>query len=163
MNIRNVTAFVIAIGITLPAYADVTITDAWVKATAPGQTTAAAYLKIKSDAPAKLIGISSPVAKAVQIHEIKVQDNVMHMRPIDSLDLPAGKTVELKPGAYHIMLENIAEPLKQGATVPLILTIEGTDMQRQSIEVKAEVRSAMPMEKHDDMKDMGNMGGMKGM
>ncbi len=55
MNIRNVTAFAIAIGITLPAYAGVTITDAWVKATAPGQTTAAAYLQIKSDDAAKLV------------------------------------------------------------------------------------------------------------
>ncbi len=162
MNIRNVTAFAIAIGITLPAYAGVTITDAWVKATAPGQTTAAAYLQIKSDDAAKLVGVSSPAAKTTQIHEMKMEGNVMHMRPLDELDLPAGKTVEFKPGSYHIMLTDIVKPLKQGATVPLTLTIEGADKQRQSVEVKAQVRAAPAMEKHDDMKDMGDMKGMGG-
>ena len=162
MSIRNVIAFAIGMGAILPVYAGVTVTDVWIKTTAPGQTTAAAYLKIKSDAAAKLIGASSPIAKIVQIHEMKVQDNVMHMRSIDSLDLPAGKTVELKPGNYHIMLENIAKPLKQGAMVPLTLTIEGADKQRQSVKVTAQVRATAGMEKHDDMKDMGDMKGMQG-
>jgi len=157
MKIRNVIAFAIAAGITLPAYAAVTVTDAWVKVTAPGQTTGAAYLKIKSDAAAKLVGASSPAAKTTQIHEMKVENNVMQMRPIDALDLPAGKTVELKPGSYHIMLIDIVKPLKVGATVPLTLTIEGTDKHRQTVEVKAQVRAAAAMEKHDDMKDMKGM------
>src|SRR5271154_6894911 len=114
MNIRNVAAFTIAIGITLPAHAVVTVTDAWVKATAPGQTTAAAYLQIKSDAPAKLVGVSSPAAKTTQMHEMKMEGNVMQMRPLDALDLPAGMTVEFKPGANHIMLTDIVKPLKKG-------------------------------------------------
>ena len=166
MNIRKVFVFTVSMCVILPAYAGVTITDAWVKATMPGQTTAAAYLQIKSDAAAKLVGVSSSAAKVVQIHEMKMQGNVMQMRAVDSLDLPAGTAVEFKPGGYHIMLSEISQPLKPGVTVPLTLTIEGTDKRRQTIEVKAEVRSAMAMEKHDDMKDMGNMkdmGGMKGM
>jgi|SRR5208282_941574 len=162
MNIRNVIAFAIASGITLPAYAGVTVTDAWVKATAPGQTTAAAYLQIKSDAAAKLVGVSSPAAKTTQIHEMKMEGNVMQMRPLDALDLPAGKTVEFKPGSYHIMLTDIVKTLKQGATVPLTLTIEGADKQRQTVEVKAQVRAAAAMEKHDNMKEMGDMKGMGG-
>jgi len=164
MNIRNLTAFAIAIGIAMPIYAaGVTVTDAWVKTTAPGQTTAAAYLQIKSDTPAKLVGASSPAAKIVQIHGMKMQDNVMQMRAISSLDLPAGKTVEFKPGSYHIMLSEINQPLKPGETVPLTLTVEGADKQRQSVEVTAQVRAAATMETHDDMKDTGDMNNMKGM
>jgi len=162
MNTRKVTAFILGMGASLTAYAGVTVTDAWVKATAPGQTTAAAYLQIKSDTAAKLVSVSSPAAKLAQIHEMKMSGNVMQMRAIDSLDLPADKTVELKPGGYHIMLSQLAQPLKEGTTVPLTLTVEGADKKQQTVEVKAAVRSAMTTE-HDDMKDMGDMKGMKGM
>ncbi|HUO44698.1 MAG TPA: copper chaperone PCu(A)C [Burkholderiales bacterium] len=165
MKLCNAAALAIGIIVAMPVYAGVTVSDAWIRATAPGQTSAAVYLQIKSDAAAKLVGASSPAAKTAQIHEMSMQGNVMKMRPIDALDLPAGKTVELKPGGYHVMLENIAKPLKKGATVPVTLTIEGADKQRQSLEVKAEVREAQP-EKHDDMKGMGDMkdmGNMKGM
>jgi len=162
MNTRKVTAFILGMGASLTAYAGVTVTDAWVKATAPGQTTAAAYLQIKSDTAAKLVSVTSPAAKLAQIHEMKMSGNVMQMRAIDSLDLPAGKTVELKPGGYHIMLSQLAQPLKEGTTVPLTLTVEGADKKQQTVEVKAAVRSAMTTE-HDDMKDMGDMKGMQGM
>ena len=87
----------------------------------------------------------------------------MQMRAISSLDLPAGKTVEFKPGSYHIMLSEINQPLKPGAAVPLTLTVEGADKQRQSVEVTAQVRAAATMETHDDMKNMGDMNNMKGM
>ena len=163
MNPRNVITFIIGMSTMLSAYAGVTVTDAWIKATMPGQTTAAAYLKITSDAPAKLVGASSPAAKIVQIHEMKMNGNVMQMRAVDALDLPPGKTVEFKPGGYHIMLSNLAQPLKEGATVPLTLTVEGADKQRQSVEVKAEVRSAMSMQKKEDMKGMGDMNDMRNM
>jgi periplasmic copper chaperone A len=157
MNIRNVIALAISMCATLPAYAGVTVNDAWVKVTESGQTTAEAYMLIKSDSAAKLVGVSSTAAKITQIHEMKMQGNEMQMRAIDSLDLPAGRTIEFKPGGYHIMLSGLSQPLVQGATVPLTLTIEDINKQRQSIEVKIEVRNAMPM---GDMKDMGSMKGM---
>ncbi len=159
MNIRNFTAFAMAIGFSLSAHAGVTVTDAWAKASAPGQTTAAAYMSIKSDTAAKLVGASTKASKSVQIHEMKMQDNVMTMRPIDALDLPAGKTVKLS-GNYHIMLIDITQPLKKGDTFPLTLTIEGADKQRQSVEVKVKVRAAMSMQKHDDMNGIGGMKNM---
>ena len=163
MNIRNVIVFAIGMGAIPPVYAGVTVTDAWIRATAPGQTTAAVYLQIKSDAAAKLVSVSSPAARIVQIHEMKMNGGVMQMRAISSLDLPAGKTVELKPGGYHIMLSQISQPLKEGTAVPLTLTVEGVDKKSQMVEIKAQVRAAEAMEKHDDMKDMGDMKGMKGM
>jgi hypothetical protein len=160
MIIRTVIAITICMCATLPAYAAVTVTDAWVKITAPGQTAVEAYMQIRSDAAAKLVGVSSPTAKIVQIHEMKMNGNVMQMRAINSIDLPAGQTVVFKPGGYHIMLSEISPPLKPGAMLPLTLTVEDADMHRQSIEVKVEVRSAMSMDKPDDMKDMGGMKGM---
>ena len=69
----------------------------------------------------------------------------MKMRPIDTLNSPAGKTVELKPDSYHIMLTDIIKSLKQGVTL-LTLTIESADKQRQSVQVKAQERVAAMME-----------------
>ena len=162
MNIRNVIALAISMCVTLPAYAGVTVTDAWVKVTAPEQTTAEAYMHIMSDTTAKLVDVSSSAAKIVQIHEMKMNGNAMQMQmqAINALDLPAGTIVELKPGGYHIMLAEISPPLKPGATVPLTLTVEDTNMQRQSITVKAEVRGAASTEKHENTDDMGGMKGM---
>ena len=162
MKFRNLFAFAIALGFSLSANAGVTVTDAWARATAPGQTTGAAYLTIKSDGAAKLVGASTPAAKSAQLHEMKTQDNMMKMRPVDSIDLPAGKAVKLS-GDYHIMLMDIIQPLKSGATFPLTLNILGADNKHQSVDVKIQVRDAMPMPKRDDMKDMDGMSGMKGM
>ncbi len=72
---------------------------------------------------------------------MRLQDNVMKMRPVDKLDLPAGQAVELKPGGYHVMLMDLAKPVKAGDTVPLQLVLEGPDGQRQTVDVQAPVRA----------------------
>jgi len=154
MNIRNLIALSLFMNTMLPAYAGVTVTDAWIKVTAPGQTAAEAYMYIKSDTPARLVGVSSPAAKIAQIHEMRMNGNVMQMRTIHSLDLPAGKTLQFKPDGYHIMLAEISPPLKPGVAIPLTLIVEGSDMQRRSIDVKAEARGAMTMEKKGNMQGM---------
>ena len=69
------------------------------------------------------------------------QDNVMKMRQVPAVELPAGKTVELKPGGYHVMLMDLKQQVKEGDTVPLTLVIEGPDGKRESVEVKAPVRA----------------------
>ena len=120
--------------------AQVTVSDAWVRATAPGQKIAGAYLKITSAATAYLVGGSSKAAKSVEVHEMTMENNVMKMRPVKRLELPAGKAVELKPGGYHLMLVDVMRPLKNGDTVPIKLTVEGGDGRRQNVEVKAHVR-----------------------
>ena len=84
---------------------------------------------------------SSPVAGVTEVHEMKLVDNVMKMRAIPALDLPAGQAVELKPGGYHIMLLDLKQPVAQGGTVPLTLVFEGKDGQRQSQELQAPVRA----------------------
>jgi copper(I)-binding protein len=69
-----------------------------------------------------------------------MQDNVMRMRQVPAVELPAGKAVDLKPGGYHVMLMDLKQPVKEGDTVPLTLVFEGKDGQRETVEVKAPVR-----------------------
>jgi copper(I)-binding protein len=110
-----------------------------VRATAPGQKVAGAYLKITSATKAYLVGGSSPAAKTVELHEMRMDNNVMKMRPVARLELPAGKPVELKPGSYHLMLINVARPLVAGASVPIALNVEDQHGKQQIVEVKAQV------------------------
>jgi copper(I)-binding protein len=121
---------------SIAAHAQVTVSEAWVRGTVAAQMATGAFMKITAGAPAKLVGASSPVAGVVEIHEMAMVDNVMRMRAIDALELPAGRTVELKPGGYHVMLMDLQRGLKEGESVPVTLTIEQGG-KRQAIEVKA--------------------------
>lgn len=123
------------------ASAAVTVEDAWVRATAPGQKVGAAYMKLRSSEDASLVGVKTSVTPQAEVHEMSMQGGVMKMRRIPALALPATQTVELKPGGYHLMLMNLAQPLKAGERVPLTLVIENGRRERQEIEVQADVRS----------------------
>ena len=127
--------------IALPAMAEVTVTDAWVRGTVPAQKATGAFMKLKSSDEAKLVAAASPAAKIVEVHEMSMKDNVMQMRAVEAIALPAGKTVELKPGGYHVMFIDLVKPLEKGATVPITLTLVGKDGKKFTQEVKAEVRS----------------------
>ena len=107
--------------------------NAWVRTPAPGQKTAAAYLDLTSDTDAALIAAESPAAGKVELHTMNMDGGVMRMRPVQKIDLPAGKTVKLAPGGLHIMLLDIKRPLKEGDKVPLVLKFE------RSGEVKVEL------------------------
>ena len=122
--------------------ANVSVTDAWARATMPGQKVSGAYMQIASDADARLVGVSSPVVPRVEVHEMKMDGDVMRMREVKAIDLPRGKTVSLAPGGYHIMLMNLAKPIAAGDVIPLTLVIEA-DGKRQMVDVKAEARAPM--------------------
>jgi len=100
------------------------INHPWARATVG--SVGGAYLSIenKGAAPDRLIGASSPVAKTVEIHTHIKDGEIMRMRQIDGIDLPAGGKVELKPGGYHIMLMGLGKPLKEGDRFPLTLQFE---------------------------------------
>ncbi len=126
---------------SLPASAaNVSVTDAWARATMPGQQVSGAYMKIASDADAKLVGASSPAIPRVEVHEMKMDGDVMRMREIKAIDLPKGKSVSLEPGGYHIMLMNLKKPIAAGDVIPLNLVIESGG-KKQTVEVKAEARA----------------------
>jgi copper(I)-binding protein len=113
---------------------------AWVRGTVDGQTTAGAYMELTSVQRANLLGAESPAAGSAEIHEMKMDGNVMRMRAVKRLELPPGKTVALKPGGHHMMLVDLKRPLKKGDLVPIRLKVELGDKTIQTIQVVAEVR-----------------------
>lgn len=130
------------------AQAQVTVKDAWVRATVPQQKATGAFLQIQSAKDAKLVAASSPLTPMVEVHEMAMHDNVMKMRQVPAVELPAGKTVELKPGGFHVMLMDLKQQVKAGDTVTLTLVVEGKDGKRESVEVKAAVRPLNASAKH---------------
>jgi len=123
------------------AHAQVAVKNPWVRATVPAQTTTGAFMQLNATKGARLVAASSPVAGMVEIHEMAMDGNVMKMRAIPGLELPAGKTVELKPGGYHVMLMGLKHQVKEGETVPVTLVVENKDGKRENVEVKASVRA----------------------
>jgi periplasmic copper chaperone A len=115
---------------------DVKITDAWARATPGGAQTAAAYVTVESTAGDRLTGASTPAAQKADIHEMTMEGNVMKMRQVDGVDLPAGKPVTLKPGGYHIMLTGLAKPLQEGQTFPLTLDFAKAGTRQITISVE---------------------------
>ena len=140
------------LGLAAHASAQVQVSDAWVRATVPGQPSSGAFMTVTADSDSKLLRVASPVAKDVQIHEMSMKDDVMRMGPVDSVALPAGKAVKLDPGGYHVMLMGLTGQLKEGESVPLTLTVENAKGEKQTVEVKAEVRALTHMEGHDHSK-----------
>lgn len=130
------------------SYAQVSVRDAWVRATVPQQKATGAFMSINAAQDARLIEAKSPLAGLVEIHEMRMENNVMRMRAVAGLELPAGRAIELKPGGYHVMLMDLKQQVKEGDTVPITLVVEGKDKKRESIEVKASVR-ALTAGKHD--------------
>lgn len=108
---------------------DLTLSDAFSRATLPGAKVAGGYLKIvnSSGEPDRLIGGTTPAAERVEVHEMKMDGNVMQMRQLkDGLEIPADGTAELAPGGFHLMLMNIAKPLKEGEVIPVTLEFART-------------------------------------
>jgi periplasmic copper chaperone A len=129
--------------------ATVKVEDAWVRGTVATQKATGAFMRLTPSAKARLVSASSPVAGVVEIHEMSMENDVMKMRQIPGLDLPAGKATDLKPGGYHVMMMDLKAPVKAGDTVPLTLTFEDAAQKTFTVEVNAPVRAlgvkAMPM------------------
>jgi copper(I)-binding protein len=137
-------ALAATLSLALPAAAQVAVADPWVRGTVAGQKATGAFMQLKSPTDAALVGAASPVAKIVEIHEMKMDGGVMKMSAVDRLPLPAGKTVDLKPGGYHVMLMDLSQELKEGQSVPVTLTFEDKAGKKTSVEVKAAVKPLAP-------------------
>jgi copper(I)-binding protein len=124
----------------------VTISNAWVRATVQGQKATGAFMTVTSKENAKLLSASTPVAGIVEIHEMKMDKDVMKMAALpNGLDLPAGKAVDLKPGGYHIMLMDLKLPLNKDVGVPLTLTFQDSNGKKSQQVVQAPVSLQPPM------------------
>jgi copper(I)-binding protein len=123
-----------------PALAQVEVKDAWVRATVKQQKSTGAFMRLTAAQSARVVQITSPVAGVAEIHEMSMVGDMMRMRPVPALDLPAGQTVELKPGGFHLMLLDLKQTIKEGDVVPITLVIEGKDGKRTSVDLKLPVR-----------------------
>ena len=128
------------IALSLPAAAEVSVTDAWVRGTVTGQKATGAFMQLNSAVDTALVAVTSPAAKIVEVHGMKMEGGVMKMHAVDKLALPAGKTVDLRQGGYHVMLVDLVAPLKEGDTVPLKLTFEDKGGAKRTVDVMAVVR-----------------------
>ncbi|MEK8030726.1 copper chaperone PCu(A)C [Ideonella sp. DXS29W] len=124
-----------------PALAATDVANAWVRGTVPGQPASGAFMQITSAEGGRLVGVSSPWAGMAEIHEMKTVDGVMKMNAVPFLELPAGKSVELKPGGYHVMLMGLKQQLKGGEQLPLVLTIETAGGKKETLELKLPIKA----------------------
>lgn len=129
-----------ALSISTVAHAEVKIDQPWVRGTVAVQKSTGAFMTLSSDKPVSLVFASSPTAKIVEIHEMKMDKDMMSMKAVEKIDIAPGKSTELKPGGYHVMLINLVKPLNKGDIVPLTLGFKGVDGKITKQEVNAVVR-----------------------
>jgi copper(I)-binding protein len=143
MNFKILMAVLALTSTTLFAQT-VEVKDAWIRASVQGQMATGAFMQLKSKDGTQLVSVSSPVAGIAEVHEMKLEGDVMKMRAVPALDLPAGKTVELKPGGYHVMLMDLKTALKKDSTVPLTLVFKDAKGVQSTLALKVPV-AVIPM------------------
>jgi copper(I)-binding protein len=127
----------------------VEINDAWVRTSVQGQKSTGAFMKITARENMKLVSASSPVAGVAEVHEMKMEGDIMKMRAVKGgLDLPAGKTVELSPGGYHVMMMDLKAALPKDSTVPLTLVFKDAKGVESKVELKVPVALSMDASMH---------------
>ncbi|WP_408004400.1 copper chaperone PCu(A)C [Pseudomonas arcuscaelestis] len=129
------------IGLAMPAMAETSVTDAWVRATVAHQQSTGAFMVLTASTDSKLVDVQSPVAEIVQVHEMTMHNDVMGMKQVHSVHLPAGKAVSLDPNGYHVMLIKLKQQIKEGEQVPLTLVVEDAKGQKQTLQIQAPVRA----------------------
>jgi copper(I)-binding protein len=122
----------------------VEVKDAWVRTSVKGQMATGAFMRITAKESVKLVGASSPMAGVAEVHEMKMEGGIMKMNAVPALDLPAGKTVELKPGSYHVMLMDLKSTLTKDSTIPLTLTFKDAKGATSKMDIKVPVLTAAP-------------------
>jgi copper(I)-binding protein len=126
----------------------VVVKDAWARATVQGQKASGAFMSLTSATGTRLISVSSPVAGVTEVHEMRIEGDIMKMQALaHGLELPAGKTVELKPGSYHLMLMDLKMPLKKDSSIPVTLVFVDAKGVESKAEIKVPVSTMAPMAK----------------
>lgn len=123
--------------------ATVAVTQAWCRPTPNGVAVGACYVSLTAARKDRLVDVTSPLSDDIQIHEMTTEDGVMRMGVLpDGLELPAGRTVTLRPGAEHLMLMNLSQPLVIGEAAELTLVFRNSP----DVSVQAQVREPAPVE-----------------
>ncbi|MCB1916724.1 MAG: copper chaperone PCu(A)C [Rhodocyclaceae bacterium] len=125
---KQVMALALGWATAFAAGAEVTVSEAWVRASLPQQRATGAFMKIRSaDERLRLVGAATGVAEVAEIHEMRIENDIVRMGRVGAVELVPGETLELRPGGYHVMLMGLHEPLAVGREVALELLFEGAD------------------------------------
>jgi len=124
--------------------APLTVEGAWARASVQGQSASGAFMRLTARERLTLVGASTPAAGMAEVHEMKMDGDVMRMRPIAGLALPAGKPVELKPGGHHLMLMDLKAPLQADTRIPLRLTLRDAKGATHRLELSVPVLARAP-------------------
>jgi copper(I)-binding protein len=123
------------------ALAQVDVREAWIRATVPSARTSGLFMQIKSMQDAQLVAVRSSVAGVAEIHQMRMDGQMMRMHAVDAIALPAGQTVKLAAGGYHVMLMDLKRQLKEGETVPVTLVIRKKGNRTDTIALDVTVKA----------------------
>lgn len=143
-SIAVLAAAAMSLAMSTLAAAQVQVSESWVRASVPGQMGTGAFMQLTSRQDAKLVKVVSPIAEIAEIHEMRLENEIMKMRPIEQVVLPAGKTVALKSGGFHVMLMGLKQQVRTGDQVPLTLTFEYEGGRKETISITAPAQLSKP-------------------
>ena len=124
--------------------AQVVVTGAWVRATVPNQQATGAFMQLLSKKDTTLVSARSDIAGIVEVHEMKMENDVMRMRAVDGLKLPANQLVELKSGGYHLMMMDLKKQLKVGTEAQITLVFKNAKGDSETTFVHAPIALTQP-------------------
>jgi periplasmic copper chaperone A len=128
------------------ATAPVTVQGAWARTIVPGQQSSGAYMTLTAREPLTLLGGESPAAGIIEIHQMKMEGDIMKMRAADALPLAPGKPLQLAPGGYHFMLMDLQNPFKAGTQIPFTLRFRDAKGKVSTLQVRLPVQALPPRE-----------------
>ena len=140
--------FAVATAASAQASAPVSVQGAWARSTVAGQDSSGAYMTLTAREPLTLLGAQTPAAGIVEIHEMKMEGEVMKMRAADTLPLAAGQPLRLGPGGYHFMLMDLKAPFKPGSHINMTLRFRDARGKESKLAVAVPVSAAPPAPKH---------------
>jgi len=114
----------LSISLSTMAFAEINVTNAWLRLLPPSVKTTAAYMDISSNEKDKLMGAFSPIASRVEIHQSKAEQGIVSMDHVSSIDIEQGQPIALSPQGYHFMVIGLKQLLKKGERYPLTLSFE---------------------------------------
>lgn len=126
------------------ASAQVQVEGAWVRPTVQGQLASGGFMKLTAKETTRLVRVSTPAAGVTEIHEMKMEGDIMKMRAVTGLDLPGGTAVELKPGSYHLMLMDLKAPLAKDSVLPMTFVFKNAKGVESKMQVSVPVASKAP-------------------
>ncbi|RFP15158.1 copper chaperone PCu(A)C [Duganella sp. BJB488] len=137
---KNIISALLLAAAVPAALAQVEVGDAWIRATVPSAKSSGVFMRLKSKQDAQLVAVRAEVAGVAEIHQMQMEGQLMKMHAVPSLDLPAGRMVDLASGGYHVMLMDLKRQLKQGETVPVTLVIRKKGKQTDTVTVDVPVK-----------------------